>query len=159
MRLVLCLLLAGCVTSSDDRMLEGNDVVDPGPLEPAEPQGDFAAFIACIHYDDFVASNMADAWSTVGDNCTTCHTNDSMFSNDPVRFFDDLKHRTYVQVQFFTWDRTTETVEVNEETIPRIGKAVAPYAAHPKFDAHKGIQATFDLHERTNARLAAGTCQ
>jgi hypothetical protein len=144
MRWALCLVLAGCV-ASDDRMLEATDIEAP----TVEPQGDFAAFIACISYEDFAASNIATAWSA-DTTCTSCHRADGMFSGDPVRFFDDLKHRTYVQVQFFTWDRSTETVEVNEPTMPR---------EHPKFDAQKGIQATFDLHERTNARLAAGTCQ
>lgn len=157
MRLVLALLLVagGCVTD-DGRMLESNEVKEP-TLERT-PAGDFAEFIACIDYGDFVAANMTTAWR-IDDSCTSCHTADGMFSGDPARFFDDLKHRTYIQVQFFTWDRTTETVEVNTESIPRIGKSVAPYASHPKFDAHAGIQATFDLHDRTNTRLAAGNCQ
>lgn len=157
MRLAFCLLIAGCVTG-DERMLESNDVAQGPTLEQA-PQGDFATFIACIHFDDFVASNMTTAWNSVGEDCTSCHTADGMFSGDPVRFYDDLKHRTYIQIQFFMYDRSTETVEVNTETIPRIGKAVAPYQQHPRFNANQGLAATADLYDRTLARLAAGNCQ
>ena len=153
--LALAILLVSCAT--DDRMLESNDQEEAPPVQPA--QGDFADFIACIHFDDFVAANMAGAWSTLDNNCTTCHRADGMFSGDATRFFDDLKHRTYVQIQFFTFDRTTETVEVNTETIPRIGKALAPYTEHPRFNATKGLAATADLYDRTLARMAAGTCQ
>ena len=159
MRIVLALaLLTACVDR--EQMFERDDL-EAAPVEPGA-QGDFAAFMACMHIDDFVASNMAGAWSAVASDsgaCTSCHTADGMFSGDPQRFFDDLKQRTYVQVQFFTFDRTKEAVDVNTETIPSVGKAVAPYANHPRFNATKAIDATYDLHDRTVARLAAGDCR
>lgn len=130
----------------------------------AAAQGDFAAFMACMHYDDFVASNMALAWSTIAmtnqtGTCTGCHVADGMFSGDSQTFFDTLKQRTYVQVQFFTFDRVNDTVDVNEETIPLVGKAVAPYVEHPRFNANKGLDATYDLYQRTMTRLASGNCR
>ena len=156
-RALLLVLVAACF--DHEQMLEDQELP---PLESAPAQGDFAAFMACMQLDDFVASNMAGAWSTVASDtgaCTTCHTADGMFSGDAQRFFDDLKHRTYVQVQFFTFDRTTNVVDVNTETIPRVGKAVAPYGEHPRFNATKGLDATFDLYDRTIERLAARNCQ
>jgi cytochrome c553 len=159
MRVALLLLLAACV--DQEPMLERDE--QEGPPVDASPMGDFGAFIQCMSYDDFVASNMAQAWaslaSTDGATCTSCHTTDGMFSGDAQRFFSDLKQRTYVQIQFFTFDRAQGIVDVNTTTIPRVGKAVAPYAEHPRFNATKGIDATYDFHERTLARLAAGNCQ
>jgi hypothetical protein len=154
---LLLVLLAACFDS--EQMLERDEQEGP-PVEP-NPQGDFAAFVACLSYDDFVASNMAGAWSQVtsdAGSCTSCHNADGMFSGDARRFFDDLKSRTYVQIQFFTFDRAQQIVDVNTETIPRIGKSIAPYADHPRFNANKGIDATYDLHERTINRLVSGTC-
>lgn len=140
-------------------MLERED--QEAPPADASPMGDFGAFIGCMQLDDFVASNMAQAWSTLEsqNTCTSCHTADGMFSGDSQRFFEDLKHRTYVQIQFFTYDRVQGIVDVNTTTIPRVGKATAPYVEHPRFNATKGLDATFDFHDRTMARLAAGTCQ
>lgn len=157
MRIVLALtLLTACVDR--EQMLEPHEDEQAAPA----PHGDFAEFMACMHIDDFVASNMAGAWSAIASDsgtCTSCHTADGMFSGDAQRFFDDLKRRTYVQVQFFRFDRTRSAVDVNTETIPAVGKALAPYAAHPRFNATKGIDATYDLHDRTIARLAAGNCR
>ena len=159
MRVLAFLLLAACV--DQEPMLERDE--QEGPPVDASPMGDFTAFISCMHLDDFIASNMATAWATLesptGATCTSCHTADGMFSGDPQKFFDDLKRRTYVQIQFFTYNRTQGIVDVNTTTIPRVGKAVAPYAEHPRFNATKGIDATYDFHDRTMARLAAGNCQ
>jgi hypothetical protein len=157
MRVALLLLLAACF---DNEQMFERDEQEGAPVEPG-PQGDFAAFMACLNYDDFVASNMAGAWSQIASDvgtCTSCHNADGMFSGDSQRFFDDLKRRTYVQIQFFTFNRAQQIVDVNSETIPRIGKSVAPYTDHPRFNANKGIDATYDLHERTLARLTADNC-
>ena len=158
MRVALLLLLAACFDS--EQMLERDEQAG-APVEEPNPQGDFAAFMACLDYDDFALSNMAGAWAQVASDagaCTSCHNADGMFSGDPRKFFDDLKSRTYVQIQFFTFDRAQQIVDVNTETIPRVGKSVAPYADHPRFNANKAIDATYDLHARTLDRLAARTC-
>ena len=161
-RALLLLVLTSCF--DDAQMIERDEPDIPAVDIAQAPQGELAAFIACMQFDDFVASNMATAWSTLTmtshtGTCTSCHTADGMFSGDARRFFDDLKQRTYVQIQFFTFDRANDVVEVNETAIPRVGKAVAPYGEHPRFNANKGLDATWDLYQRTMARLAAGTCR
>lgn len=159
MRFVISIaLLAGCFSS--EQMVERDE--DDLPVIEQMPRGDFATFIACMQFEDFVAADMAGAWASVKSAtgaCTACHATDGMFSGDARRFFDDLKHRTYLQVQLFTFDREADVVGVNTETIPNIGKAVAPYVEHPRFNATKGLDATFDLYDRTLARLAAGDCR
>jgi len=161
-RILLLLALTSCIDG--DQMIERDEPeIPPFDLSSAQT-GDFAAFMACMNYDDFVASNMAPAWSTIAmtnqtGTCTGCHTADGMFSGDAQEFFDTLKQRTYVQVQFFTFDRVNDVVDVNEETIPRVGKAVVPYTEHPRFNANKGLDATYALYQRTMTRLASNNCK
>ena len=161
-RALLLAILASCMDG--DQMIERDEPELP-PFDLTEAsQGDFAAFMACMSYDDFVASNMATAWSTIAmtnqaGTCTGCHVADGMFSSDSHKFFDTLKQRTYLQVQFFTFDRAADTVDVNDETIPRVGKAVAPYVDHPRFNANKGLDATYDLYQRTMTRVASNDCR
>lgn len=125
MRLALAfvLLTAACV--------DGNPMLERDELEPPEaelaPAGAFAAFMSCMRYDDFVASNMQSAWTMT-----------------PEAAFAQLKARTYVQLQYFRYDRVNDVVDVNEETMATAARVVA--------------DATNDLYQRTQTRLATKTC-
>lgn len=120
MRLTAGLLLLTAACLNGDNMLERDEqVVDD------QATGTFAAFFACMAYDDFVASNMQSAWSM-----------------DPVAAFAQLQTRTYVQLQYFSYDRAADVVDVNEDAVARAPKTVS--------------EATYDLYERTQVRLAAG---
>jgi hypothetical protein len=57
----------------------------------------------------------------------------------------DLKQRMYVQLRYFRYDRVNDVVDVNETTMESASRSVA--------------DATYDLYQRTQTRLASGTCR
>jgi hypothetical protein len=160
----LCIaLLTGCVDGDGQMPDEPEVPVDPRPPQPPppqEPDATFAAFFACMTFDDFVAADMAGAWSGISaqnnTECRDCHGTAVEYSGDAPAFFDQLKQRTYVQLKFFGY--VNDTVVVNETTIPNVGHAVAPHIEHPRFNPQAGMAATKDLYFRTQARLADGNC-
>jgi hypothetical protein len=108
-------------------MLERDELEVPDTQAELAPAGAFAAFMTCLGYDDFVASNMQSAWAMA-----------------PEAAFAQLKNRTYVQLQYFRYDRVNDVVDLNEETMATAARSVA--------------DATNDLYQRTQTRLATKTC-
>lgn len=123
MRLALAFALLSAACVDGNPMLERDELDVPD----AELGGAFTAFMGCMRYDDFVASNMGSAWSMA-----------------PEAAFDQLKTRTYVQLQYFRYDRVNDVVDINEETMASASRAIA--------------DATNDLYQRTQTRLATKTC-
>jgi hypothetical protein len=123
--LALLVLTAACVDGNP--MLERDELEIPDTQGELAPLGAFAAFMTCMRYDDFVASNMQSAWAMA-----------------PEAAFAQLKARTYVQLQYFRYDRVNDVVDINEEAMATAARAVA--------------DATNDLYQRTQTRLATRTC-
>jgi hypothetical protein len=126
MRLALAFALLSAACVDGNPMLE-RDELDADTDAELAPAGAFAAFMTCMRYDDFVASNMQSAWAMA-----------------PDAAFAQLKTRTYIQLQYFRYDRANDVVDINEETMATAARPVA--------------DATNDLYQRTQTRLATKTC-
>jgi hypothetical protein len=140
---------------------------------PAAPFADqqLREWSGCMSYDDFLASNMSEAWAGMSSDagaCESCHgtaTAAALASSaDPQTFFRALTESRTVLLTFFAVDISTgissPQIVVNADGLSRIANGSGMDVAHPKFSLDgPAMVALRSFYELTHARQLEQICE
>ena len=142
---------------------EVTDREQSGQPLPIDPVARLAAWTGCMSLENFAASNMTTAWSTLGtsqnQSCLNCHNGGLatfLVSADEAVFFRGVTEQKDFLLKYFTVGSAGEVI-VNTAAMRSAGENLE---GHPRFNptTNAGMTALAELHPLTLARQTAGTC-
>lgn len=137
----------GPTEDPSDPVDPGDDSTDPmdppdDPVDPNETVGEayervLTAFMACMDFDELVASNMTPTWSQLNaQSCAQCHTGNGLSfiaSEDAERFFLKLSTDRLVAQTYYAIDLTGGAANAHpvvSTVFEQLGTGA--YGAHPR---------------------------
>lgn len=125
----------------------------------------------CMSYEDFVATNMSQAWAGVASDagaCESCHGTEAAgalaASTDPQTFFRALTESREVLLTFFAIDISSgissPQIVVNADGLSRLASGSTTDGGHPKLSVDGPAMAALrSFYELTHARQLKQICE